>query len=67
MTRFQLNGNPVDVDAPACLCDVIAMLVPEGSTVAVARNGEVVPRSQWSDVTVNDGDRLEILAPAQGG
>jgi sulfur carrier protein len=35
--------------------------------VAVARNGEVVPRSRWATEPVTPGDDIEIAAPFQGG
>lgn len=35
--------------------------------VAVARNGHVVPRSRWETTDLEDGDRLEIVEPVQGG
>ena len=33
----------------------------------MARNEEVVPRSQWDTTPATDGDRFEILTAAQGG
>ena len=35
--------------------------------VAVARNSEVVPRSQWAATTLAEGDELEIVTAVQGG
>jgi sulfur carrier protein len=35
--------------------------------VAVARNGEVVPRSRWSAATLDSGDIIELLTAVQGG
>ena len=35
--------------------------------VAVARNAEVVPRSQWSSVVLTPGDDIEIVTAVQGG
>lgn len=35
--------------------------------VAVARNGEVVPRGQWATTVLADHDQLEIVRPVQGG
>lgn len=35
--------------------------------VAVARNSEVVPRSQWAATTLADGDELELVTAVQGG
>ena len=40
-------------------------LSPKG--IAVARNGEVVPRSAWEHTVVADGDRIEIVTAAAGG
>jgi sulfur carrier protein len=35
--------------------------------VAVARNSEVVPRSQWAATALADGDELELVTAVQGG
>jgi sulfur carrier protein len=39
----------------------------DGSGIAVALNGEVVPRSAWSTTGLDPGDRLEVLGASQGG
>lgn len=35
--------------------------------VAVERNLEIVPKSQFSDIMLNDGDKLEIVHFIGGG
>lgn len=35
--------------------------------VAVARNSEVVPRSQWAATALAEGDELELVTAVQGG
>ncbi|MDR7082362.1 sulfur carrier protein [Arthrobacter ginsengisoli] len=35
--------------------------------VAVARNAEVVPRSQWHGTALADGDDIELVTAVQGG
>ena len=35
--------------------------------VAVARNAEVVPRSQWHGTALADGDAVELVTAVQGG
>jgi sulfur carrier protein len=35
--------------------------------IAVALNGEVVPRSAWDATDLRPGDRVEVLTAAQGG
>ena len=42
-------------------------LEPERSGIAVAVNGEVVPRSQWPVYELHDGDVVEIITAMQGG
>jgi sulfur carrier protein len=40
---------------------------PEASGVAVALNSEVVTRRRWSETTLTEGDRLEVIRATQGG
>jgi sulfur carrier protein len=35
--------------------------------VAVAVNGEVVPRLDWSGYQLSEGDEVELLVAVQGG
>lgn len=35
--------------------------------VAVARNSEVVPRSQWYATALAEGDSVELVTAVQGG
>jgi len=39
----------------------------EGARIAVARNDEFVPRGDYATRQLQDGDRLEIVSPMQGG
>ncbi len=39
----------------------------KGKLVAVARNGEFVPRAQYPNINLEPGDEIEIVAPMQGG
>lgn len=38
-----------------------------GATVATAVNGEFVPACERDAIRLQDGDRVEVLAPMQGG
>ena len=35
--------------------------------VAVAHNSSVVPRSQWHDTSLAEGDDIELVTAVQGG
>jgi sulfur carrier protein len=39
----------------------------EGRGVAVALDGEVVPRRLWDEVSLREGQRVEVVQAVQGG
>jgi sulfur carrier protein len=42
-------------------------LDPAGRGLAVARNGEIVPRRAWETTPLAPDDRIEIVGAVQGG
>ena len=40
---------------------------PDRKGVAIAVNGELVPRQQWDNVRLAAGDQVELVRPVQGG
>ncbi|MET8360357.1 sulfur carrier protein ThiS [Micromonospora sp. NPDC005171] len=65
--ELTVNGAGRSVAAGASVADLVGDLVPQSRGVAVAVNGEVVPRTGWPARTLRDGDRVEVLTAAQGG
>jgi len=62
-----LNGKPGQLADGACVSDALAALgVPELG-VAVAVDGEVVPRAAWTQTLLADGAHVEVLTAVQGG
>ena len=63
-----LNGERCALDG-ATLSEFMARRGYDSNRrgVAVAVNDQVVPRSGWDTTELHDGDRLEIVAPVQGG
>ena len=64
-----VNGRPAEVDPGQTVAGLLAALghPAGGAGIAVARNGEVVPRSAWPTTPLDDNDRLEVLGASQGG
>ena len=64
-----VNGRPREVPSNATVGDVMEMLGHGASArgVAVALNGEVVTKAQWSATSVTEHDRVEVLGAVQGG
>lgn len=61
------NGREVEVPADATVATLLTQLGFDGRGVAVERNRAVVPRATWSQVTLTEGDRLEIVGFVGGG
>jgi sulfur carrier protein len=51
------------------VASVVASLpgAPDGRGVAVAVEGEVVPRAQWPSTELRDGVTIEVVVAVQGG
>jgi sulfur carrier protein len=65
---IRVNGVERDLSG-ATVSELVAELgVPAGGRgVAVAIDGEVVPRTEWEARAVADGARVEIVTAVQGG
>jgi sulfur carrier protein len=64
--RLVVNGELQDVPA-ATLAEALRSLDLAQAKVATALNGEFVPVRARAATLVKDGDRIEIVAPRQGG
>ena len=61
-----VNGEQVQSGA-ATLAELLAELGYGDAKVATARNGDFVPERTRGEVRLSAGDKIEILAPRQGG
>ncbi|HUA87824.1 MAG TPA: sulfur carrier protein ThiS [Steroidobacteraceae bacterium] len=64
--KIQVNGDWREVRA-AELNGALADLGYGEALVSTAVNGEFVPVAARSSTALRDGDRIEVLAPMQGG
>jgi sulfur carrier protein len=61
-----VNGAEREVGA-STLAQLLAELATGGRGSAAAVDGTVVPRGEWSDFALRDGQSIEILTAVQGG
>lgn len=62
-----INGEPRRMAGPITVQGLLEALGLAAGKVAVERNLEIVPRSQWPGTAVSDGDRFEIVRFIGGG
>ncbi|HZU59565.1 MAG TPA: sulfur carrier protein ThiS [Solirubrobacteraceae bacterium] len=67
--QLVLNGQHRQVDPGLTIQALVLSLsrAPEGRGVAVAVDGEVVPRAAWEGTVLEEGARVEVVAAVQGG
>jgi len=63
---IRLNGETRTTQART-VAELVRELGLETRMIAVEKNLEVVPRSAWSNTTIADGDRIEIVQMIGGG
>jgi sulfur carrier protein len=67
LKTITLNGEIRQFPDTFNLIELIAELGLTGKRVALERNGDIVPRSQFVTQLLNDGDKLEIVVAVGGG
>jgi sulfur carrier protein len=62
-----VNGEERELADGTTVADVVDALTTTERGVAVALDGEVVPRGEWSSTALAEGARVEVLRAVQGG
>jgi sulfur carrier protein len=62
-----INGQARTFAAPLNVTSLVRQLDLQGKRIALERNGEIVPRSDFPDLELQDGDALEIVVAVGGG
>lgn len=63
-----INGKPRSFEAASLsVAELVQQLELVGKRLAIERNGEIVPRSQFDATQLADGDKLEIVGAVGGG
>jgi len=65
--QLSVNGQIRHVEPGDNLARLLETLELSSKRVAVEKNGEIVPRSQYLSTRLSDGDALEIVVAVGGG
>ena len=65
--NLTVNGKPREVEGSQKLLAFLHGLGVNLNFIAVAYNGEVLGKDDFSAVTLDEGDVLEIVRPVGGG
>jgi thiamine biosynthesis protein ThiS len=67
LITLSLNGESKTYEAPLSVAALLELLGLDTRKVAVERNEEIVPRSDYDQTLLQDGDQLEIVHFIGGG
>jgi len=62
-----VNGEERELPAGATVAVLADQLLAPARGVAIAVDGEVVPRGEWPGTPLEDGARVEVVVAVQGG
>ena len=66
--NITINGNAKQFDSENMTVSALVVTLDlTGKRLAIEKNGEIVPRSQFDAVHLQDGDNLEIVGAVGGG
>ena len=62
-----INGMARQFDTPVNVANLLDQMQLGGKRIAVECNGEIIPRGQFNQRLLADGDKLEIVVAVGGG
>lgn len=65
--KITLNGREETLENAKTLAELVQQKNLSQAGIAIARNGEVVSKTQWKTTVLQPGDRIEIIHAVQGG
>lgn len=66
--NVEINGKPTELADGASVCDAAAAVgVEPGRGVAIALDGEVIPRAALERTPLREGQRVEVVTAIGGG
>ncbi|WP_413736609.1 sulfur carrier protein ThiS [Sodalis sp. RH21] len=65
--NITVNDLPVELDDAPTLLDMLAQLGHPHQGAALAVNQTIIPRSQWAQYQVNEGDDILLFQAIAGG
>lgn len=63
---IKINGEELNI-AGKTVAEYLATTSYDSKRIAVERNGEIVPKAQYGETVLKDGDSLEVVSFVGGG
>ncbi len=67
MISVSINGSLSTFAQPLSIAELLEQMQLSNKRIALERNGEIVPRGQFNQQMLADGDKLEVVVAVGGG
>jgi sulfur carrier protein len=67
MIKISVNGDIKEIDENLNIAQLIEVLEYKVKGFAVAINMTFIPIAEYENIVINEGDKIDILSPVQGG
>ena len=67
MIQITVNGESVEIESPMTVEQMLETVDVPPNYLAVEVNAEVVPREEFGDHVVREGDEVEVVTLVGGG
>ena len=67
VAKIQLNGDPYEINKGSNLIELLNKLKIEKNKVAIEVNGEIVARNKYTNLILDNDDKVEIVHFIGGG
>jgi sulfur carrier protein len=67
MIKIKVNGKSLDIEKSLTLSSFLTEKKLSAGSVIIEYNGSVIDRSSFNDVTISEGDVIEIIRAFAGG
>lgn len=64
---IKVNGKEIEYTSGMTVQDLLISLSYSTSRIAVERLGEIIPKKNYANTLINDGDKIEIVCFMGGG
>ena len=67
MITLQINGKQIELEQALPLLAYLEKLGVNPRTIAVEHNGSIIERAAYAELTLHEGDTVEIVRMVGGG
>ncbi len=65
--KIFINESPLTLEAPSTITELLSVLDRHQPGTALAINHAIIPRTQWAEHQLQDGDHILLFQAIAGG